>query len=66
MTDDETRVSSFYSAIMDTIARNNAGIDPLKPQLDAIEKIAGLDDLKAYLEKETPFGGNPFYSFYVN
>ncbi|MDG4951043.1 M13 family peptidase [Weeksellaceae bacterium KMM 9724] len=62
---DSQKVADLFNSIMDTVARDNAGIDPLKKDLDAIEKIASLDDVQTYLEKQTAKGQNPLYSFYV-
>ena len=62
---DERKVSDFYKTIMDTVARNNAGLAPIKSHLDSIENMASVQDLHNYLVKETVFGGNPIYGFYV-
>lgn len=63
---DGQKVADLYKSIMDTIARENAGINPIKADLDAIEKIANLEDLQTYLEKQTAKGQNPLYSFWVS
>ncbi|MGI9527525.1 MAG: M13 family metallopeptidase [Weeksellaceae bacterium] len=62
---DEQLVANLYQSITDTLARNNNGINPIKKQLDAIEKIQNVAELNAYLKKETPFHGNPLYGIYV-
>lgn len=62
---DSQKVADLYRSIMDTVARNAAGIDPLKSELDAIEKISNLEDAQVYLRKQTAKGQNPLYAFYV-
>lgn len=63
---DEQLVANLYQSITDTIGRNNDGINPIKKQLDAIDKIESIKDLNHYLTQQTPFGGNPLYGVNVS
>lgn len=62
---DEQLVANLYLSIIDTIARNKEGINPIKSRLDAIDKIASVADLNTYLTKGTPYGENPFYGISI-
>lgn len=58
---DQYKAILIYESIMDTIARDKAGITPLKPTLDKIAAIKNLKDLQTVLASETavsaPFAG---------
>jgi hypothetical protein len=49
LTHDRELVSDFTRLSADWNDRNDAGIDPAKPYIDAIEKIASLDEMSDYL-----------------
>ena len=51
----EEKIANLYNNVLDWDARNKAGIQPLKPYLDAIDAAKDLDDLLAadrMLQKE--------------
>jgi len=58
---DQYKALLIYKSIMDTVARNKAGISPLQPALDKIEQIKNIKDLQTILATETavsaPFAG---------
>ena len=58
---DQYKALLIYESIMDTVARNKAGINPLQSALDKIAGINNLPDLQTILATETvvsaPFTG---------
>jgi putative endopeptidase len=50
---------------MDTVTRNQQGIDPLKPYLAKIDAINNVQDLENYLIEMEPTGGGGFFGFGV-
>lgn len=62
---DQQKAIFYYESIMDTVARDNAGIDPVKPFLAKIDEINNLEDLQELLINFTPYGGAGFYNFGV-
>ncbi|MHA7942652.1 M13 family metallopeptidase [Formosa sp. 3Alg 14/1] len=62
---DQEKAVFLYETIMDTVARNKAGIEPLKPTLAKIDEIATIKDLEAYLIEMEPKGGGGFFGFWV-
>ena len=62
---DQEKAVHYYQTIMDTIGRNNLGIDPIKPYLEKIEAINNIDDLQAYMIEMEPIGGGGLYGFGV-
>lgn len=62
---DQEKAVKLYETIMDTVSRDEQGIDPLKPYLTKIDAIANMDDLQAYLIEAEPYGGAGFFSFRV-
>ncbi|WP_222984380.1 M13 family metallopeptidase [Flagellimonas meishanensis] len=48
-TTDQAKAIAIFDTKMDTVARNEAGIDPLRPALDAISGIQNLGDLQTVL-----------------
>ncbi|CDF81027.1 peptidase, M13 family [Formosa agariphila KMM 3901] len=62
---DQEKAVFLYETIMDTVARNKAGIDPLKPVLAKIDAISNVKDLEAYLIEMEPQGGAGFFGFRV-
>ncbi len=47
----EQKISALYNNIMNWEAREQAGIDPIRPYLEAIDKATSLDDLMALQQK---------------
>lgn len=50
---DAVLVSQYYDALLDWDARNEAGVAPLMPYIDAINNINSVEDLYAYLATDT-------------
>lgn len=63
--DDQTKAVYLYQTIMDTVTRNEQGIDPIKPYLDQIAAIENTQDLQEYLTQMQLYGGGGFFSFGV-
>lgn len=64
-TSDQAKAVFLFQSIMDTVARNEAGIEPLKPYLAKIEAINSVEDLQAYLIEMEPKGGGDFFGIGV-
>ncbi|MBP1840330.1 M13 family metallopeptidase [Formosa algae] len=62
---DQEKAVFLYETIMDTVARNKAGIDPIKPVLAKIDAINSVKDLEAYIIEMEPKGGAGFFGFRV-
>ncbi|CAM1358131.1 Endothelin-converting protein [Tenacibaculum litopenaei] len=62
---DQQKAVNYYQTIMDTVARNQAGIAPIEPFLKRISEIKNLDDVQQYLINMAPYGGGGFYGFSV-
>lgn len=58
---DQAKALATYQTQLDTVARNTAGLDPIKPALTAISGIQNLDDLQTVLAKN-PAVSSPFLS----
>jgi predicted metalloendopeptidase len=48
----------IYNSILDTVARNKAGLKPLQPTLDAIASIKTLNDMRKALAVNEPHFAN--------
>lgn len=59
---DQGKAVNLYKTIMDTVARNNNGINPLKPYLAKIKKVKNNNDLEKLLAEMEPIGGLGFFS----
>src|SRR5690554_153119 len=62
---DQEKAVEIFQTIMDTVSRDNFGIDPLKPYLTKINDIKNLNDLQAYLIEMEPQGSAGFFGFGV-
>ena len=58
---DQGKAVNLYLTILDTVARNKAGISPLKPYLAKINAVKNSKDLEALLIEMEPFGGIGFF-----
>lgn len=58
---DQGKAIALYKSILDTVARNKAGIKPLKPYLDKINAIKSVADLQNFLIWMEPQGGLGFF-----
>lgn len=59
---DQHKALVIFESIMDTIARNKAGVTPLQPTLDKIASIKNIEDLQTILATETA-ASSPFLGF---
>jgi putative endopeptidase len=55
------KVGDFFATAMDTAAIDAAGLKPLQPDLDAVEKIASVDDLARYVADAHVHIGGPLF-----
>jgi len=62
---DQAKAVYLYQSIMDTVARNQKGVEPLKPHLEKIEAIQNKEDLQKYLTEMQQYGGAGFFGFTV-
>lgn len=62
---DQAKAVYLYQSIMDTVARNEKGVEPLKPYLDKIETIKNKEDLQKFLTEMQQYGGAGFFGFTV-
>ena len=62
---DQQKAVNYYESIMDTVARNSQGLDPLKPYLAKIDEIKTKKDVEDYITNMAPYGGGAFYGFGV-
>lgn len=61
----EQKLSDFYKQALDTASRDKAGISPVKPLLDEIEKASTVDELKALMLRYAKYGyGVQFASYF--
>lgn len=58
---DQGKAANLYRTIMDTVARNKAGITPLKPYLKKIDAVKDIKTLQALLIEMEPEGGLGFF-----
>lgn len=58
---DQGKAINLYRTIIDTVARNKAGIKPLKPYLDKINKVKSVADLQKLMLEMAPKGGIGFF-----
>ena len=59
------QVGAFYAAYMDTAARDAAGVEPIRAELDAIAAIETNDDLVRYLARWIRMAGVPPLAAFV-
>jgi putative endopeptidase len=64
-TSDQAKAVYVYQSIMDTVARDEAGIAPLLPYLNKIESINSLDEVATVLAEMAPEGLSGFFGFGV-
>ena len=60
----QQKVGDFYAAGMDSATIEKAGIAPLKPYLDRIDKLRNYLDLLAYITEEYAAGNGSLFRFY--
>ena len=62
---DQAKAISLYKTVLDTVSRNKAGIDPLKPYLAKINSVQNADQLVALLAEMEPEMGLGFFGSYI-
>lgn len=62
---DQEKAVLLYQTIMDTISRNQQGIEPLKPTLARIDGIQNVKDLQTYMIEMESKGASSFFGFGV-
>lgn len=62
---DQAKAISLYKTVLDTVSRNKAGIDPLKPYLAKINNVQNADQLIALLSEMEPEMGLGFFGSYI-
>jgi len=65
VTSDQQKAVYYYQSIMDTVARNEQGTQPIQPFLAKIDDIKNLKDLEELLINFTPYGGAGFFNFQI-
>lgn len=63
---DGQKIADLYRSYTDFDARDQMGIDPIKPLLQKVDAIVDFDGLYRYLVEVAPVGGNPFFGAYVS
>ena len=65
-TSDQGKAISVYKSVMDTVARNKAGISPLKPYLAKIDAVKNVQDLqRLMIQAEAAGGGVGFFGINI-
>ena len=62
---DQAKAVNLYQTIMDTVSRNEQGVEPVKPYLAKVDAIENKEDLQAFLTEMQEYGGAGFFSFGV-
>jgi len=62
---DQGKAASLYNTIMDTVARNKAGVTPLRPYLKKIDQVKNVKDLEALIIEMEPLGGLGFFGTHI-
>jgi len=62
---DQGKAANLYKTIMDTVARNKAGIKPLQPYLKKIDAVKDVKSLQALLTEMEQEGGLGFFGVYI-
>ncbi|KAA3618858.1 MAG: M13 family peptidase [Flavobacterium sp.] len=60
---DQAKAIMIFESELDTIARNEAGIEPLKPILDKIDAITTVDEFQKLITKNAVTVSQPFMGF---
>jgi putative endopeptidase len=61
----EQLVGDLYYSAMDTNTIENLGASPIKSEMDAIDKLADMNSLLAYVAKIQKWSGSPMFAFYA-
>mgnify|MGYP006354395009 FL=1 len=61
---DQGKAVNMYKVVMDTVARNKQGINPIKPTLAKIKAIKNIKDLQKFMMEDEAAGGSAgFFNF---
>lgn len=60
---DQRKAADFYSIAMDSLLAEKAGMEPIRPYLDQINKITSKNDIQEYLVADVMTGGGAFFAF---
>ena len=63
---EEQKLGAFYQSYMNKAARNELGIEPIKPYLNEIQAVADKSELPALLAKMRLSGVSTPFAWYVN
>ena len=63
LTADEQKVITLYESYSDMKKRNEEGLTPIKADLEKINSIQNIEDLKKYNVEVTKTGGSEFYGW---
>ncbi|MRT15524.1 M13 family metallopeptidase [Vitellibacter sp. q18] len=58
---DQAKALMIYESKLDTVARNKAGIDPIKPTLEKIAAIQNMEDFQKVIGEEAVSVSQPFF-----
>lgn len=61
----EQLVGDFWHAAMDTVRIEAQGAEPIRPEMELIDKINDQKSLLAYVAKLQMWGSNPMFGFYA-
>lgn len=59
------KIADFYTTAMDTLAINKAGLTPLQPDLDKVEKATSVEDLLKLNADFRTIGSETMFSTYI-
>ncbi|NND88640.1 MAG: M13 family peptidase, partial [Flavobacteriaceae bacterium] len=57
---DQAKALALFATELDTVARNEAGITPLQPELEKIESISNMNEFQEVITKNVTSIGQPF------
>jgi putative endopeptidase len=60
---DQAKAIMIFESELDTVARNSAGIEPLKPILEKIENISSVEDFQKVMTQNAVTVSQPFMAF---
>lgn len=63
---DQAKAVYLFKSILDTVTRNEAGVEPILPYMEKIASIENMEDLQNYLMEMQSKGSSDFFGFYVS
>lgn len=60
----EQLVGDFYFSAMDTVTIEKLGAEPIKPEMEKIDKLTDMDSVLAYVANLQKWGAGPMFSFF--